>query len=130
MKKWLFLIVALPIVEIILLVYAGQRIEFWWTLSLLIATGILGFLLVQSQGVRTWQIVQEKMRRGEPPGYALLNGFILLIAGILLMFPGFLTDLLGVLALFPFVRKRLSQYIIKRLYNKMKKGKVVIFKQK
>ncbi len=130
MKKWLFLIVALPIVEIILLVYAGQRIGFWWTLSLLIATGILGFLLVQSQGVRTWQIVQEKMRRGEPPGYALLNGFILLIAGILLMFPGFLTDLLGVLALFPFVRKRLSQYIIKRLYNKMKKGKVVIFKQK
>lgn len=130
MKKWLFLIVALPIVEIILLVYAGQRIGFWWTLSLLIATGILGFLLVQSQGVRTWQIVQEKMRRGEPPGYALLNGFILLIAGILLMFPGFLTDLLGVLALFPFVRKRLSQYIIKRLYDKMKKGKVVIFKQK
>ena len=130
MKKWLFLIVALPIVEIILLVYAGQRIGFWWTLSLLIATGILGFLLLQRQGVRTWQIVQEKMRRGEPPGYALLNGFILLIAGILLMFPGFLTDLLGVLALFPFVRKRLSQYIIKRLYDKMKKGKVVIFKQK
>jgi len=130
MKKWLILLVLLPIVEIVLLVYAGQKLGFWWTVGLLMMTGIIGFLLIQSQGVRTWHTVQEKMKRGEPPGYALLNGFILLVAGILLMFPGFLTDLIGILALFPFVRKSLSQYIIKRLYDKMKSGKFIIFKQK
>ena len=128
MKKWIVLLAFLPIVEIVLLIYGGQQLGFWWTTSLLIATGVLGFLLIRKQGVRTWQRVQEELRKGKPPGYALLDGFILFLSGILLMFPGFITDFVGILLLFPFVRKSLSEYIIKRLYKSMKNGKIVIFK--
>lgn len=110
----LLAILVLPIVEIFLLVQAGALLGFIPTLLLIVATGVLGVQLFRIQGLATWLRLQACLARGEPPTRELVEGPLVLLGGILLLLPGFLTDVLGLLCLWPATRRRMADYLLKK----------------
>ena len=102
---WLFLILALvPIIEIALFIQVGGFIGLWPTLAIVVLTAITGTVLLRTQGVMTMQSLQSSLAEGRNPMDPIANGALILVAGILLMTPGFFTDALGLSLLIPPVR--------------------------
>ncbi|WP_412060283.1 FxsA family protein [Rubrivirga sp. IMCC45206] len=95
----LFLVV--PLVDLALLVHVGGRIGFWPTVAIVVLTAMLGSWLARREGVAAWQRLQTKLATGGLPGPEVVDGAVILIAGTLLLTPGFLTDIAGLLGLFP-----------------------------
>ncbi len=105
----LILFLTVPLVEIAILIKIGKVIGAGYTIALVIGTAILGAALLRTQGISTLAKVQKNINRGQLPATELIEGLILLISGVLLLTPGFFTDMLGFLALVPILRQRLAQ---------------------
>ena len=116
----LFLVV--PFVEIYLLVEIGARIGAPWTILLVVLTAIVGAWLVRVQGLATWRRFQTSVARNELPAIALAEGLCLLIAGALLLTPGFFTDGVGFACLIPPLRRALIRQLLQRSAWKMTQG--------
>jgi UPF0716 protein FxsA len=105
MVFYLFLLfTVLPIVELAILIRIGEATHWWVPIALVIFTGIAGAVLARWQGLRVYQRIREDTRAGRMPADALVDGFLILLAGILLVTPGVLTDLFGIAFLIPPVR--------------------------
>lgn len=104
MRVFLFLFLLFPIVELALLIQVGSAIGVLPTLLLVIGTAILGGVLLRVAGVATAWRAREKLARGELPEQEMLEGLMIALGGGLLLLPGFITDVLGVLCLIPFSR--------------------------
>ncbi len=92
----------------------GETIGVGPTLLLTLGSAIWGIAMVRLQGMDTWQRMQQSMAQGETPAYELFEGALLLLAGMLLLIPGFVTDSFGILLLIPPLRKRLAL----KMFNK------------
>jgi UPF0716 protein FxsA len=119
-----FLFVAVPLVEMALLVRLGTWFGFWPTVGLVLATGALGAALARQQGVRIVRRIQAELAVGQMPAAHLLDGLLILIGGILLLTPGVLTDLAGLLLLAPPSRKRLKAALRGRMEGMIRSGRV------
>jgi UPF0716 protein FxsA len=105
---WLFLVfVALPIVEIALFVVIGGEIGVLWTLTLVVLAAAVGLAVIRAQGVNALGRLQESVDRGADPVGPIADAALKVVAGLLLIVPGFLTDALGILLLLPPVRRAL-----------------------
>ena len=104
----LILFIAVPIAEIAIFIQAGERLGLWPTLCLVILTAILGTTLLRYQGLRALHRVQESLNHGKMPIGAVLTGLCLLVAGALLLTPGFLTDGVGFALFIPGIRKAIG----------------------
>ena len=102
----LLLFVSIPLVELYFLIEVGSEIGAIPTILLTVFTAVLGGLLVRLQGFSTAMRVHRAMDQGEVPAIEMMEGVILLIAGLMLLLPGFFTDALGFLALVPPLRRR------------------------
>ncbi|WP_412727754.1 FxsA family protein [Alteromonas sp. D210916BOD_24] len=112
----LFLLFALlPILEIALLVNVGSVIGGWNTIGLVILTAFIGAYFVRREGISTLQTAQAKMQRNEVPGKELVEGLMLVVAGVLLVTPGFITDILGFLFVLPGSRHLIAAQLSKQL---------------
>ncbi|QJR80773.1 FxsA family protein [Alteromonas pelagimontana] len=112
----LFLLFAiLPIIEIALLVQVGDMIGGWNTIAIVILTAFAGAYFVRREGFNTIQTAQQKMQRNEIPGRELVEGLMLVIAGVLLVTPGFVTDFLGLLLVVPISRHLIAAQVAKRM---------------
>ena len=96
--------VVLPLVELTLLLWVGAVTDWRFTLLLVIATGAIGSYLVRRQGVRALQRVQTDLRQGSLPADSLADSALIFVAGLLLITPGLITDLVGISLLIPFCR--------------------------
>ena len=105
LKILIVLFIAIPVIEIYLLIKVGSVIGAIPTILMIIGTAVLGATLLRMQGISTFQRVQAAMQRGEIPAIEMLEGLILLISGALLLTPGFFTDAIGFVALFPPARR-------------------------
>jgi len=103
------LIIGIPVLELSVLIDVGGEIGALSTVALCLVTAAVGLSLVRMQGMRIFLDMQEKARAGEPVGENLIHGFFLLIAGVFLFIPGFITDFFGALLLLPFVRLLLGR---------------------
>jgi len=103
------LIIAIPVVELSILIDVGAEIGAISTVALCLLTAAVGLSLVRMQGVRIFRDMQLKAQAGEPVGDNLIHGFFLLVAGVFLFIPGFITDFFGALLLLPFVRLMLGR---------------------
>ena len=112
------LLLGLPLIEIYVLISVGQVIGAWWTVLLVFATAVLGSWLLRIQGLVTFARVQEAMRRGELPAHELLEGLLLLLTAVLLLTPGFVTDVIGFICLLPGIRQLLARTLGQRLFIK------------
>ena len=99
------LFVLVPIIEISVLIQVGSVIGTWPTIAIVILTAWLGAKFVKQQGIATLRNVQEKSARGEVPSEEIITGFLLLVAGVVLVTPGFVTDAIGLSLLVPGVRR-------------------------
>ena len=128
MRYILFLLIIVPALEIGLLVLSGQAIGIISTVLLIISTGILGAYLAKKQGVETLRRAQEEMQHGQLPGDAIIDGLCILVGGIVLLTPGFITDTIGFLLLLPPTRKLFKPYIYKLFKRWFNKGNVIIYR--
>ncbi len=102
--KLLLLLTVVPALELYLLIHVGREIGVLATILIIIGTGALGAALARREGLRTLQAAQESLNRGAVPADAMIDGLLILLAGGVLLTPGFLTDLLGFLLLLPPLR--------------------------
>jgi UPF0716 protein FxsA len=101
MGRLLILFIAVPAIELALLIEIGSRIGTGATLGLILVTGALGAALARHQGLKVIQQVQSELATGALPASSLVDGLIIVIASALLVTPGVLTDVFGFLCLSP-----------------------------
>ena len=125
--KWLILLfIAVPTAELALLIYSGKTLGLLPTISIILITAIGGAYLAKRQGMKAWTELRARMTVMETPGDAMIDAVCIFFGGILLIMPGFLTDLTGLLLLFKGPRNLIRPFIQKWIYNKMKNGQFVI----
>lgn len=113
---WLFLIfVAVPIIEIALFIQVGGAIGLWPTLAIVVLTAVAGTWLMRQQGMMTLAKLQKSLAEGGNPADPMAQGAMILVAGVLLLTPGFFTDTVGFLLLLPPVRAALIKWISARI---------------
>jgi UPF0716 protein FxsA len=105
-------VLIIPFAEIYLLLQVGAIIGAFPTIFLVVATAVLGTILLRQQGFATFHRFQTSLAQGEIPAYEMIEGPIILAGGLLLLTPGFITDLLGLACLVPQLRRSIAQYII------------------
>ncbi len=101
---FLLLFIAFPLIEIMVLIKAGEEIGFWPTIGLLFAAGVLGVLVIRRQGVTMVGRMLNAVNEGRLPLEPMLDGYAMVVAGALLIMPGFVSDAIGLLLLVPPVR--------------------------
>lgn len=110
---------AVPIVEIYVILQVGHVIGAWPTVALLVAESILGGWIIRREGRRAWRALTETFRRGGLPDRELADAALVLVGGVLLLTPGFVTDVLGFVFVLPFtrpfVRWALAAYVGRRV---------------
>ncbi|KJS07776.1 MAG: exclusion suppressor FxsA [Hoeflea sp. BRH_c9] len=99
-----FLLLVVPLAEIAAFVVIGGQIGVWATLGMVLLTAILGSFLLRWQGVELFNRINAEMRANRVPGRELVHGVMILVAGVLLLTPGFVTDSFGFLLFVPAIR--------------------------
>jgi len=116
--------IGVPIIEVILFIIIGEQIGLWNTIFIIIITGIIGAILVKSQGISTLNKAMEEIKLNKVPINSIVEGIAILIAGAFLLTPGFFTDTLGCVLLIPKSRniiiKYLSAYLKKKSFSEKK----------
>ena len=113
MKALLFLLfIVLPLVELLLLIWIGTRIGFWYTAGIVIVTGIVGAILAPIQGGHAWRAITRAYQEGRVPAAELVAGALFLVGAVFLLTPGVITDATGLLLMLPFVRLFVSRGVI------------------
>lgn len=123
----LFILLAVvPIIEIALFIQVGGVIGLWPTLATVIGTALAGSWLLRRQGRGAMMRLQESLSRGGDPSGPIADGAMILVAGILLLTPGFFTDACGIALLLPPVRAALIRWGAARLAAGVRSGRVVM----
>lgn len=106
--------ILVPIAEIAVFIKAGQLIGLGWTLAVILLTAVIGTALLRQQGLRVLSQTQQRLDRGELPVGEMFNGLCLLVAGALLLTPGFITDAVGFALFIPPFREWLGYIVLRR----------------
>ncbi|MBH5317234.1 membrane protein FxsA [Paenibacillus sp. GSMTC-2017] len=127
MYKWLlaaFLII--PVIELWGILQVGDWIGGWNTFLIIIVMSALGAYLARSEGRKVWMEAQLQMQAGQMPGRALIDGICVLLGGLLLLTPGFFSDLIGIVMLLPITRPFIRHMVLQWLEKRMRNGNFTI----
>ena len=116
------LLVAVPILEVWLLIQVGSWIGVWPTVAVLVVEALLGAALLRREGHRAWRALSDALGRGAVPSRELVDAALVLVGGLLLMLPGFATDVVGLVFLLPFTRplaRRLLLVVLARRLGRL-----------
>ena len=116
LQIFILLFISVSIIEIAVLLQVGGLIGGLNTLLLIVATAVVGAVLVKQQGIQNWLAMQRKLARGQPPALEMVSGILIFLAGVMLITPGFVTDLIGLAFLLPASRKVIVGYLLKHLF--------------
>ena len=108
------ILVALPLLELAVLIKTGQRVGFWATFAMVVAAGLLGAFIVSRGSLGVLRRATQALEQGRPPVADTLDGAFLLMAGILLITPGFITDFIALLLLISPLRHALARWTVLR----------------
>jgi UPF0716 protein FxsA len=117
--------IAVPVLEIYVIIQVGQVIGAWWTILLLIADGVVGSWLVKHEGRRAWRALRTALEAGRMPSTELADGMLILVGGTLMISPGFVTDVFGALLILPFTRP-LGRRVLARFVNRRLRGRIQV----
>ncbi|QTN00057.1 membrane protein FxsA [Sediminibacillus dalangtanensis] len=130
MFRWILLFVLIvPALEIGVLVWSGNKIGPWWVVLLIILTGVLGAWLAKRQGLETLARARQSMAYGQAPREEIMDGICILLGAAVLLTPGFITDAIGFLLLFPTTRKPIKRWMLNMLRRMMDRGTITIFRR-
>ncbi|MCB1386645.1 MAG: membrane protein FxsA [Nitratireductor sp.] len=110
-----FLLLAIPVAEIAVFIVVGGQIGVVWTLACIVITAVIGSILLRVQGFQIINRLREETQAGRVPGRELGHGAMILVAGVLLLTPGFVTDTLGFLLFVPPVRDAIWRFLASRI---------------
>ncbi len=111
---FIILFIFIPLIEIYLLIAIGSEIGALLTIALILFTAGLGVILLRQQGLITLTKIRQSLDQGKLPAATMLEGLMLLIAGVLLLTPGFFTDAIGFICLVPSIRSKIANSVLKR----------------
>lgn len=123
----LLLFIIVPALEIWILILSGRYIGAPLTILIIILTGLLGARLAKREGAHTIQKAREQMAYGQMPGDSILDGLCVIVGGVLLLTPGFLTDLTGFLLLYKKTRRYAKDFLKRWLREKIDRGDITFF---
>jgi UPF0716 protein FxsA len=109
--KWFFLLLVVPIIEIVVFFEVNELLGTFYTILIIISTAFIGTLLVQNQGKK---IIFRLKYENTNPIHLLGSGFLIFISGILLLTPGFITDIIGFFLLYPKIRQKIIRHLSKK----------------
>ena len=110
------LFIVIPIIELYLLIKVGNLLGAWPTIFLVVGAAFAGATVLRWQGVVTWQKVNSTMTRGQLPAQDMIEGVLLFVAGIFLLTPGFITDMVALILLISPARRTLAGWMLSRLF--------------
>jgi UPF0716 protein FxsA len=113
------LFVIVPIAELALIIQVGEAIGVWWTIALLVGDSVLGSMLMRSQGRAAWRRFNQATTAGRVPAREVLDGVLVIFGGALLLTPGFISDILGLLLLLPPTRAIARRVLVRRFAHRM-----------
>jgi UPF0716 protein FxsA len=113
------LFIAVPLAELAVIIQVGQAIGVWWTIALLLVDSILGSWLMRHQGRSAWRRFNAALQEGRVPGREVLDGALIIFGGALLLTPGFISDILGLVLLVPPSRVLVRRILARRLANRV-----------
>jgi UPF0716 protein FxsA len=128
MRYLALLIIVIPAIDIGVLLVSGKTLGVLPTIALIIVTGVVGAYLAKREGLQTIKRAQAQLAYGQIPGESVLDGICILIGGILLLTPGFITDVVGFLLLFPPSRKPFKFIMINALRKRIERGNMKIIR--
>ena len=120
MNSFILLILLIPILEIYLFIKIGSQIGAFNTISLIFITAIVGLYYAKYEGLNTLRSAISQIVKNEVPIYEIISGAALAFAALLMILPGFLTDVIGLLIIFPWTRKIFLKKISKKNYKNKK----------
>lgn len=126
LAKLFALFTIVPLIELLVLIPLGQQIGLWPTVALVVVTATLGAILGKRQGLEAWRRIQDDLATGRMPGDSLLDGLAILLACTLLVTPGVITDIIGLLLLTPIARRPLKAWIKRRFTNMLQNSDVTV----
>ena len=109
------LLLFVPAIEIVVFIKVGQAIGAWNVLALVFLSAILGVLLLRYQSIGVIRKLDRDLRQGRTPDASLFDGFLIVVGAVLLIIPGFVTDIVGLLLMIPFVRRLVRNFIKSRV---------------
>ncbi len=118
MNTLLFIIIGIPVIEIYLFIKVGSYIGAFNTISLIFVTAIVGIIYARHEGFKSLRSGISQLMKNEMPIYEIISGAALTFAAVLLIIPGFATDLFGLFLIFPLTRKLLISKFTKKYKNK------------
>lgn len=107
-------LIIVPLIEIFVIIQVGQLVGPWWTIALLILSSVIGAVLMKREGSRAWQRFTAALNRGKVPAKETADGGLVIFGGALLLTPGFVTDLVGLLMLIPGSRDIARRFMVAR----------------
>jgi len=120
--RLLMIFILVPLLELFILIKVGKYMGTLNTIGLIILTGIIGASFAKQQGAGILASIRQSMQQGQVPGDAMLQGLMVLIGGILLITPGFITDLVGFSLIIPFTRQFYSGLVLGFLKQRFQKS--------
>ena len=121
MNSVLILLISIPLVEIYLFIKVGSYIGAFNTISLILITAIIGVIYARYEGFNTLKSGMSQLIKNQLPIYEIISGAALAFAALLLILPGFATDIIGFLLIFPFTRKLLFKKVTNNYSNQNNK---------
>ena len=116
------LLFLMPFLEIFLIIEIGQHFGAMKTIIMILATAILGAVLVRIEGLSTLSRIKNSVQRGELPTIELISGGILIISAVVLLTPGFITDVLGLVLMSPSLRRRVASMVAQKLFTRQERS--------
>ena len=113
------LFIVVPIAELAVIIQVGSLIGVWWTIALLIADSVLGAMLMRSQGRAAWRRFNDAVRSARVPAREVADGVLVIFGGALLLTPGFITDIFGLLFLLPPTRAVVRRVFLREALRRM-----------
>jgi UPF0716 protein FxsA len=115
----LVLFIVVPLAELAVIIQVGEAIGVWWTIAILIADSVLGSVLMRSQGRAVWQRFNATLQAGRAPAREIADGVLVIFGGALLLTPGFLTDIVGLLFLLPPTRAIIRRVFLRQAMRRI-----------
>ena len=126
MKNFFLAFVAIVFAEIATFIVVGKWIGVFPTLLFIVLTSVLGVYLIKKRGTKSLQSIQTSIAQGQAPGIAIIEAFMMFVGAVLLIMPGFLTDIIGLMMFTSFTRNLFKPVIFMWLRRKMKNNQMII----
>lgn len=124
LSKLLPLLILVPLIELALLIYVGIVIGALYTILIVLITGLIGIVILRKQGVAILRKTRSNLEQGILPAEGIVDGTLVLLAGVLLITPGMIMDVLGFVLLIPQVRRFINNQLRAAARRKFERGEV------